>query len=71
MGRLGTYRYPGDWVQFANLNWLQPTFPTKGTAYGLKTGEPLALRYRLVIFHGEADAAALQKLWADYVGAEK
>ena len=63
--------YPGDWVQFANLNWLQPTFPAKGTAYGLKTGEPLVLRYRLVIFHGEADAAALQKLWADYVGAER
>ncbi len=60
--------YPGDWVQFPILNWLQPTFPSTGTAYGLKADSPLVLRYRLVVFYGEAEASTLQKLWADYAG---
>ena len=55
--------YPGDWVQYPDLNWLQPTFPAKGTAYGLKTEAPLVLRYRLVLVAGEADEAMLQNLW--------
>jgi hypothetical protein len=41
--------YPGDWIQFPNLNWLQPTFPANGTRYPLKKDETLALRYRLWI----------------------
>lgn len=27
--------YPGDWIQYPNLNWLQPTFPKKGTAWSM------------------------------------
>ena len=42
-------QFPGDWVQYPNLNWLQPTFPSRGTAFALRPGEPLVLRYRLVI----------------------
>jgi len=58
--------YPGDWYQVSNLNWLQPTFPSKGTTYELKKGVPLTLKYRLVISGGEVDEAAMRKLWSDY-----
>ena len=60
--------YPGDWVQYPDLNWLQPTFPSQGTRYELTPGKTLVLRYRLVVFYGEADAALLQRLWTDYAG---
>jgi hypothetical protein len=61
--------YPGDWVQFPNLNWLQPTFPSKGTAYGLSAQAPLVLRYRLVVAYDDMDEIALQKLWVEYAGS--
>jgi len=54
--------FPGDWIQYPNLNWLQPTFPAKGKAYELKPGTPLDLEYRLVISAGELDAATMEKL---------
>jgi hypothetical protein len=63
--------YPGDWVQFPNLNWLQPTFPSKGTAYALTRDAPLTLKFRVVVLAGAADEAALQRLWADYADAKK
>ena len=61
--------YPGDYIQYPQLNWLQPTFPSQATAYGLKTEAPLVLRYRLVVLDGEADEATLQKLWTEYADA--
>jgi HEAT repeat protein len=54
--------YPGDWVDFPNLNWLQPTFPSKGMAFTLTPGKPLDLTYRLIIRSGaglKTDPAAL------------
>lgn len=44
--------YPGDWVQYAGLNWLQPVFPSRGTRFELKKGRPLVLRFRLWIHRG-------------------
>lgn len=44
--------YPGDWVDYPELNWLQPTFPAKGTRYELKKGQGLTLRFRLWIHPG-------------------
>jgi Family of unknown function (DUF6807) len=44
--------YPGDWVKFPELNWLQPTFPAAGRRYLLKKGKPLVLRFRLWIHRG-------------------
>ncbi len=41
--------YPPDWVDYPNLNWLQPTFPASGTRHLLRPGHPLILRYRLWI----------------------
>lgn len=58
--------YPGAWVSYPNLNWLQPTFPTNGTKYALEKGKPLTLRYRLVVQSGEIDEPTLRTLWAAY-----
>lgn len=53
--------YPGDWVQYPELNWFQPTFPAANTRYDLKPGKPLVLRYRVWVRQGaavtEAEAA--------------
>ena len=61
-----TPRYPGDWVQYPNLNWLQPTFPAKGEKLPLSTTEPLVLRYRLVIRPGTVTRETLTDLWTAY-----
>ncbi len=45
--------YPGTWVEYPDLAWVQPTFPAQGTRYPLSTEEPLILRYRLVVYTGE------------------
>ena len=59
--------YPGDWVQYPNLSWCQPTFPAAGTRYPLPRGKPLELHFRLLIHSGAKpgdDRAA--KLWDAY-----
>jgi hypothetical protein len=59
--------YPGAWAHYDNLSWVQPTFPTPDTRYALKKGEPLVLRYRLVIHSNvgqDKDLAA--KRWDAY-----
>jgi len=58
--------YPGDWVQYANLNWLQPTFPGKGNAYPLEKGKPLVLRFRLLISLGELSEEAAKAAWTKF-----
>ena len=58
--------YPGDWVKYPELNWLQPTFPAAGTRYVLKQGQPLVLQYRLWIQPGAAAEAKLTELWATF-----
>jgi hypothetical protein len=56
--------YPGDWVQYPNLSWCQPTFPAAGTRYALRPGQPLVLRYRLVVHAGaKPDEERAAKLW--------
>ena len=63
--------YPGDWIQYPNLNWLQPTFPSQGTACALRRDAPLTLRFRVVVLSGDTDATTLQRFWADYAEAKK
>jgi len=46
--------YPGDWVQYPELSWCQPTFPASGTRHVLGLGAPLILRYRLWVHAGGA-----------------
>jgi hypothetical protein len=48
--------YPGDWVEYPELNWLQPTFPRTGTRFALEPGRPLVLRFRLWIHAGTTPA---------------
>jgi len=58
--------YPGDWVQYTNLSWCQPTFPAAGTRYPLRRDQPLVLRYRLFVHAGpKPEDAQLAKLWDD------
>lgn len=58
--------YPGDWVEYPELNWFQPTFPASGTRYTLKSEEPVVLRYRLWIHRDHADAKMHAEIWEDY-----
>ena len=59
--------YPGVWVQYPNLSWIQPTFPTPGTRYLLNKNEPLILRFRLIVHQGTKPAdAVLSKQWDTY-----
>jgi hypothetical protein len=57
---------PGDWVQFPNLSWLQPTFPAKKTVHTLTADKPLTLKYRLWVFAGAPDEKELAKRWSEY-----
>ncbi|MDR1593586.1 MAG: PmoA family protein [Prevotellaceae bacterium] len=45
--------YPGQWVEYPNLSWVQPTFPTPNTRYPLSKDKPLILRYRFIVHKGE------------------
>jgi hypothetical protein len=63
--------YPGDWVQYPNLNWLQPTFPASGTAFELRRGQPLTLRFRVVVSAAEPSAETLRLLAAEYAESLK
>jgi len=63
----GNPEYPGDWVQFPEINWFQPTFPTAGTRYPLRQDVPLVLRYRLWVHDGPpAASAACTEHWRAY-----
>ena len=56
--------YPGDWQQYPDLAWCQPTFPASGTRYPLRRGQPLVLRFRLFIHAGaKPDDDRAAKLW--------
>jgi hypothetical protein len=56
--------YPGDWIQFPNLSWCQPTFPASGTRYALRRGQPLVLRFRLWVHTGGKPSDDFSaKLW--------
>ena len=57
--------YPGDWVDFPHLPWLQPTFPSSGMRYVLRKDKSLTLKYRLWVHDkeplSEADYRAQQR----------
>jgi hypothetical protein len=56
--------YPGDWIQYPELSWCQPTFPAAGTRYSLIPGKPLILRYRLFVHAGtKPDLSQATALW--------
>ena len=57
--------YPGDWEQHPELSWCQPTFPAAGTRYALRRGEPLVLRYRLIVHPGPKPDTKRAAAWWD------
>jgi len=59
--------YPGNWVEYPNLAWVQPTFPSNGTRYPLRKDDSLVLRYRLIVHDGEKPSIAIsEKRWDAY-----
>jgi hypothetical protein len=58
--------YPGEFVQFPDLNWFQPTFPKSGTRYTLKKSEPLTLRFQLWLHDASLNDEAKQKAWSEF-----
>lgn len=64
--------HPPDWVEYPNLNWIQPTFPAAGVRHELQPGKPLALRYRLWIRQGSEPPPDLwQAQWQAYNAMER
>ncbi len=56
--------YPGDWVQYPELSWCQPTFPASGQRFALRRGQPLLLRFRLWIHPGSTPEEEFSaRLW--------
>jgi hypothetical protein len=44
--------YPGDYIQYPDLAWIQPGFPEAGTRFKLLPGKPLVLRFRVFVHSG-------------------
>jgi len=58
--------YPGDWVQYPNLSWIQPTFPAANTRYTISQDKPLVLRYRMWIHEGRQTPETISAWWDAY-----
>ena len=59
--------YPGEWRDYPDLAWVQPTFPSPETRYLLSKNEPLILRYRLIIHPGgKLTKDTFMKSWDAY-----
>jgi hypothetical protein len=58
--------YPGDLIQYPNLNWFQPAFPKKGTRYSLKKKEPLVLRFQLWLHSASDDNTVKKETWKKF-----
>ena len=59
--------YPGDYIEYPNLPWFQPTFPKAGTRHLLSKDKPLVLRYRFWIVDADVpEANALRDQWTEY-----
>jgi hypothetical protein len=63
--------YPGEWIKFPDIDWLQPTFPAKGVKFALSKDKPLVLRYRLWIRPGPASEEQLAEAWKTYNQEQK
>lgn len=59
--------YPGKWVEYPDLAWVQPTFPTPETRYPLSIQKPFVLQYRLLVHKGgKPDVEISRKKWDAY-----
>jgi hypothetical protein len=63
----GNPDYPGDWIQYPELGWCQPSFPAAKTRYRLDPQKPLTLRYRLWVHDGgKVEPEKARRLWTAY-----
>jgi hypothetical protein len=61
--------YPGDFVQYPDLAWFQPTFPKAGARFALNRDAPLTLQYRLWIrCGGQVSEEEYSAQWQAYNG---
>ena len=58
--------YPGQWIKYPTIAWLQPTFPSKGRKFALPRDKPLVLKYRLWVRRGAANGEQLAEAWEAY-----
>lgn len=59
--------YPGEWIVYPDLCWVQPAFPKHNTRYLLSKDKPLVLRYRLIVHQsGKPNDATLAEQWDNY-----
>ena len=58
--------YPGDFIEYPDIQWFQTTFPKKGTRYSLKKDETLVLRFQLWLHEATFDDAAKIEAWKEY-----
>jgi hypothetical protein len=62
--------YPGEFVTYPDLNWFQPTFPTKNTRYPLKKDAPLKLSFQFWLHEGESTHDARAAAWKAFQDAK-
>jgi hypothetical protein len=63
--------YPGEYIQYPDLAWIQPTFPASGTRYKLVPGKALVLRYRILVHSGmKPDDSFSAMMWDAFNGKE-
>ena len=59
--------YPGQWIEYPELPWFQPTFPAANARFVLKKGQPLKLQYRLWVHRGDKlSDEAYDRQWRAY-----
>jgi hypothetical protein len=59
--------YPGDYIEFPDLPWFQPTFPAANTRHALSREAPLVLRYSLWVAEGTPPAEdACRRQWREF-----
>ncbi len=63
--------YPGEWRDYPDLAWVQPTFPTPNTRFPLSKEVPLILRYRLIIYTGGKLSDEIANMSWDAYNTEK
>jgi hypothetical protein len=59
----GNPDYPGDWIQYPELSWVQPTFPAANSRFTISKDRPLELRYRIWISSGKPAPETIRDWW--------
>jgi hypothetical protein len=58
--------YPGDYIEYPELQWFQSTFPAKGTRFHLKKDEVLTLRFQLWIHEATVSNTVKKAAWQEF-----